>query len=666
MTHAAMRQLALITAAILAGCAKSGDPTPAADHIFTGGRIYTANADREIAEAMAIRGNDIVAVGTTEAIEALAGADTVRHDLDGRLVLPGLHDAHLHPIGAMPVKSCSLENVPTPLSGIYGHVADCFAAAPPEGDAWFSVELWNFAAGNQPDGRFGTIREALDAVSTTTPIILLGSDGHHYGVNSAALAMAKNAAGEIVGFSRETLARDFPDLAEYIGVDETGEPNGRLTEDYALTAIGAANLLSAGLDARRAHPELMMEVTLPRGITSFLDAAADPAALDIYDLLVERGAFHGRATLALYLDPTAYADDAGRVDFTKMMADASAIRTRYDNGGPIKANFLKLFADGVLEGDPLSTPPTLPNAAMSRDYLQPIFTWNPQTEWVDVTGYVDPASSACANAATANDVSAFIAENGFHPGQCATGAGVLQYERDVILDYVNAGDAAGFTFHIHAIGDRGVQAALDAIEGARAANGKTTQHIVTHLQVVRPEDFARFANLDAYASLTFAWATRDPQYDTTVVPFVDRVDGPAGFYDPDGYYMKNVYPAESIRNAGGVIIAGSDAPVDTKDPRPFINIEGAVARDINDLEPLNGAEALTIFDAIDAYTINAAKALQQADIAGSLETGKRADFILVDQDVIALAGAGEAAKISDTRVLETWFDGALVYELEDQ
>ncbi len=662
--------LLLLSAAGCGGKDASSETSAAKDLLFTNGRIYTANADRDFAWGMIVKGEEIVQLLGQDLIGM--AIDEKRYDiidLGGRLVLPGLHDAHLHPIGAMPVPVCSLDNEPSTLDEIAAFAADCTAQEGMSDGDWLVVLLWNFAAGNQPGEQYRTVREALDAVSMEKPVILRGSDGHHFAVNSVALARAKNAAGETVGFSAATLATDFAELAAYIGVDGNGEPNGRLTEDYALGAIGANGLLDEGIDKARAAPELMMQVTLPRGITSFLDAAADPDTLDIYDALLARGEFHARAHLALYFDPGAYAGDGSAVDYAKLLGEANAIRAKYADEPLIEADFLKLFADGVLEGDPLSDPPTLPNAASSRNYLQPVFQWDEAADWVKVAGYADTASELCAatraqiTSGETPGAGAFKAAHGFHPLQCTEANGVLQHPESVIKDYVRNGDAAGFTFHIHAIGDRGIQTALDAIEAAQAANHSGAKHIVTHLQLVRPQDQARFAASDVYASFTFAWATRDTQYDTTVIPFVDRAaDGDV--YDPDGYYHQNVYPAESIRKAGGVIIAGSDAPVDTKDPRPFVNIEGAVTRSIFGLPPLNAGQAISIYDAVDAYTINAARALKQADIAGSLEAGKKADFIILDRDIFALAESDPAA-ISETKVLETWFAGEKVYALED-
>ncbi|HBS35740.1 MAG TPA: amidohydrolase [Parvularcula sp.] len=640
----------------MAACAHPGGDKRA-DHVFVNGAIYVADAGRTIAGAMAIGDGEILFTGDEAGARALAGAETTIVDLGGRLVLPGLHDSHLHPISAMPIETCSLENRPRPLAEISAEAAACIARIGAAAGTPVGIDLWNYAAGNQPDERLQTIRQALDAASAAHPILLFGSDGHHYGANSAALARARNARGERVGLSAATLASDFSALAPYVGVDRAGEPNGRLTETYALEAISADEWAAADIERRRAAPDLLTAVTAPRGITSFLDAAADPETLDIYDALEKSGKLHARATLALYFDPTA-ARARGDVDFSTTMAKAAAIREKYKNAPHIKATFLKLFADGVMEGDPLSTPPTLPNAALSRDYLQPIYEWDDEAAWVRVKGYVDPASAPCA--VRNLDAAAFQKRYGFHPAQCARSAGTLQHDEQTTLDYIKAGDAAGFTFNIHAIGDRAVKTALDGIALAGRDGGRR-RHIITHLQLTRPEDRARFAPLGVYASMTFAWAVIDPQYDTTVFPFIDRAT-PESLYDPDGYYYRNAYAAASLMRAGATIIAGSDAPVDTIDPRPFVNIEGAVSRAIADNPPFNSAEAITIEDAIDAYTINGARALQQDELTGSLEKGKRADFIVLDQNIIALAKSGAASRISETKVLETWFDGEKVFE----
>lgn len=660
----AIKRILLTSVFAVASCSKPAS-TEVADYIFTGGKIYTADGERRFAEAMAIKGDAILFVGDNVTAAKFAGKRTQNIALEGKLVLPGLHDAHLHPVGAMEVDTCSIDKNAMTLEELAGFVGDCVKRfEPPQGE-WMFVELWEFERGNQPGEQFKTIRQALDAAAPDNPVLLEGTDGHHFAVNSRALATARNAAGETVGLSAETLKSEFAELAQYVGVDETGEPNGKLTESYIYSRLDTEAMEQAEAAKRLAHPERMMDVTLPRGITSFMDAAASPDMLEVYDKLLESGEFHARATLAQYYDPSEYRREDGTYDYDKLIAEVSAVRNKYANSEFIKADYLKLFADGVLEGDPLAFPPTLPNAAAIHDYLQPLFA--AADSGARVTGYVDLDSAVCAAARAASaqgapvDAKPFIETNGFHPLQCEKSAGVLQHPAEVIRDYVNSGDKAGFTFHIHAIGDRSVKTALDAIEFARNDHGSKTRHIVTHLQLVRPEDIARFKSLDAFASLTFAWATIDPEYDLSVIPFIDRVDGTGGMYDPQGYYLKNAYPAESIRKAGGVIIAGSDAPVDTRDPRPFVNIEGAVSRDIFEAGALNASESLSIFDAVDAYTINAARALKQDAAVGSIESGKKADFVIVDQDIFALAESGQTEEISETNALETWFAGKRVF-----
>ena len=84
------------------------------------------------------------------------------------------------------------------------------------------------------------------------------------------------------------------------------------------------------------------------------------------------------------------------------------------------------------------------------------------------------------------------------------------------------------------------------------------------------------------------------------------------------------------------------------------------------MRPMSPQQRLNIRDLIDAYTINGARALNRADEIGSLEVGKSADFILVDQNILALADQGHPEKIGDTKVLETWFMGKKIFSLNQQ
>jgi len=116
-----------------------------------------------------------------------------------------------------------------------------------------------------------------------------------------------------------------------------------------------------------------------------------------------------------------------------------------------------------------------------------------------------------------------------------------------------------------------------------------------------------------------------------------------------------------VKDAGGIVAAGSDAPVETRDPRPFVNMSTAVTRSADKAPPLNPSQRLGILEAIDAYTINGARMLGLDKETGSIQAGKSADFIILDRDIIRLANRGKPEDIAGTRVLETWFQGRQVY-----
>ncbi len=643
-----------------------------ADLVLTDGKIYTEDAGHRTVQALAVRGDKIVYVGSDAGAKQFVGPQTRVEKLGGKLVLPGLIDAHIHPMGIVKLDTCDLNSQRKTLAEITAFVRACIQHYQVKDGQWLTVEQWDFANGNQPDAEHPTIRVALDLASKTIPIQLFGNDGHHSGFNSAALGLAKNSQGKIVGFSASTLKSDFAQWTKLIGVDATGEPNGTVNED-ARQAMGAPFGFEAGFDTLMKAPEKVMEILNRDGITAIQDAAASSHRLVFYDTLYDQHKLTTHVNLALMYEPEQFRSPDGQIDYAKIVAQADAVRNKYAQNPLIKANAIKLFADGVLEGNPLAVPPTVPESPSIRPYLQPIFGRSEKGN-ATLKSYVDTDSQVCQNVrahadtySTEADIKKFTDANGFHPAQCTISSGKLQHDRQVIMDYIKAMHLVGFTVHIHAIGDEAVRTALDSIEAARAANGVSTEpDTIAHAQLVSPHDVTRMGKDKIYIAYTYGWFDTEPDYDLSVIPFIDRVkDGTyASLHNPSNYYERQAYPALSTKKAGAILIAGSDAPVDDRDPRPFFNIALGVTRALPNLPPLGPQERLNVRDVLDAYTINGAHALGRAAEIGSLEPGKSADFIVLDQNILALADTGKAEQIRNTKVLQTWFMGREVYSAD--
>jgi predicted amidohydrolase YtcJ len=658
-----------LVALLCAALPLSTSAHPTADLVITDARIYTADAARSMAEAIAVRADKIVFVGRSEEAKRWIGPKTKVRRLGGRLVLPGLYDTHLHPVGIVDLDVCDLKSQAKSLEALTTFVRGCIERYKVPAGTWVSVRQWNFSNGNVPDAAHLTLRAALDLASLRHPIQLIGNDGHHGAFNSVALARARSASGQVVGISKTTLAGELQAFRKLVGVDESGEPNGTVNEE-AKRAMAAPSILDVDFAEVMKAPERVTARLNSAGITGVLDAVVPPESLALYDALAKRHKLTVRATLAQFYDPDLIRTAAGQPDWDRMLASAIAIRARYADDPLLRADVVKLFADGVLEGNPYAVPPTLPEVASIRPYLQPIFAAGADGH-LSVIGYVDTASALCvevrahheqyaATAATA----AFLKEHGYHPDQCLIPAGQLQHERAVILEFAKRFHLAGFGIHIHAIGDLPIRTAVDAIEAARAADGVSTTHdALAHIQLVHPDDVARIGRDHLYLAFTYSWALTDPEYDLSVVPFVDAVHGGdyAALHPAQGYYEKNAYPARSLKEAGATLLGGSDAPVNTRDPQPFVNIAMAVTRRLPGKPALNAAEGISIRDAVDAYTINGARYVGRDREAGSIEAGKSADFVVLNRDILALADGGTADEVSRTEVLETWFRGKAVY-----
>ena len=206
----------------------------------------------------------------------------------------------------------------------------------------------------------------------------------------------------------------------------------------------------------------------------------------------------------------------------------------------------------------------------------------------------------------------------------------------------------GLRIHIHAVGDAAVRLALDGLEAVKIPN----RHAITHLALLEPADFARFRAMDVMATINPYWFCKS-------VAWADSELKQLGA-DRSG----RMFPAKSFYDAGVKVAAASDYPV--SNPNPLAGIEMAVTRTL--IEPwrsgrtaeectLNLAEAISMEQALDAFTLAAAYAYNLEAITGSIEAGKSADFVLLDRDILKTAPSG-------AKVLETWFRGERVYSTE--
>jgi predicted amidohydrolase YtcJ len=191
---------------------------------------------------------------------------------------------------------------------------------------------------------------------------------------------------------------------------------------------------------------------------------------------------------------------------------------------------------------------------------------------------------------------------------------------DELPEIVAVLDRLGFQCHFHAIGDRAARHALDAVEHARRVNGDGGPlHHVAHLQVVDPADRGRFAPLRVAANMQALWACNEPQLVEHTLPFLG----------PD--QRANHYPFASLLRAGALVAAGSDWSVST--PNVMAQVEMAVHRGPFDTgDPFLPGEALTLVEALTAFTAGSSAVNGLAGIAGTIAEGSRADLALLSAD----------------------------------
>ena len=222
-------------------------------------------------------------------------------------------------------------------------------------------------------------------------------------------------------------------------------------------------------------------------------------------------------------------------------------------------------------------------------------------------------------------------------------SGLLFEDAKTLVAMMSRAAARGFQVNVHAIGDRGNRAVLDAFELVQARHGAGLRHRIEHAQVVAPGDLERFARLGLIASMQPTHATSDMNMAE------DRIGAER---------ILGAYAWRSLLDLGVIIAAGSDFPVEH--PNPFHGLYAAVTRRDLKGQPSEGwypGQRMTRSQALTAFTLDAAFAAHQEQTLGSLEPGKWADFILIDRDYFEIP----VEDIWSTRVIETWLAGKRVY-----
>ena len=230
--------------------------------------------------------------------------------------------------------------------------------------------------------------------------------------------------------------------------------------------------------------------------------------------------------------------------------------------------------------------------------------------------------------------------------------GIPFYEDAALREFVREFDAADFQVHFHAVGDAAVRQALDTVEATIAANGQRgNRHHVAHIQVVHPDDIARFGPLELAANAQPLWARLEPQMTELTMPFLGE--------RRSGWQ----YPFGALSRAGARIVMGSDWPVST--PNPLRELHVAVNRtpapEGSRWKPEDGVflpeQRLDLATALSAFTAGSAWINGSEKTTGTISPGKRADLVVVDRDLFAIP----SDELWTASVDQTWVGGTAVH-----
>ena len=530
-----------------------------ADVAILHGHVWTVDHGHPQAEAIAIQGSRILAVGSDAEIAKWIGPATKKIDAQGKTVLPGFIDAHVHfSSGGGEISSVQLRDATTPRE--FSRRVGAHASELPKGE-WILGGTWDHELwGGTPLPS----HDWIDAVTPDTPVFVTRYDGH--------MALANGLALRLAGITRETKEPPGGTIVR----DKDGNPTGIL-KDAAMDLVYRVipppseqqllRMIHTGMDEAR-----RFGVTSVHDISSTEDVRA-------YQILAARG----ELTLRIYcITP-----------LPQWKSPATAgIRAGFGNDW-IHLGAIKGFSDGSL-------------GSTTALFEQP-FNDAPETAGL--------------------------------PNEMMLPEGNM-------LKMVLGADKAGLQLAVHAVGDRANRIMLDVYTEVAKQNGPRNDRRwrIEHAQHLRPEDFARFAQLGVIAS---------------VQPYHAIDDGRWAEKRIGHERAKTTYAFRTLLDHGVHLAFGSDwtvAPLN-----PMLGLYAAVTRATLDGKNPNGwfpEQKLALKEAIEAYTMGSAFAEFREKEKGSLTPGKLADVVVLDTDLFSIP----AEKIKGAVVRYTMVGGKIVYE----
>lgn len=553
-----MRYASLLV--VLAACARPS--SDAADLILTNATVYTGDSTVAPVQAVAIRGDTIVYVGSAAGAEAFRGDGTIVEDLAGRFVYPGFVDAHAHFSGI------GQRELVLNLQGINSKdefltkVEEAVARTP--AGEWVTGRGWIETFWDPPV--FPT-RHDLDRIAPSNPVLLTRADGHASVANSAALRIAG-----VTGATE-------PPPGGAINLDSDGEPTGMLI-DRAQGLVGqhVPDLSDAQLDRAM---ELASERSVRLGWTQIQDAHGSWGEVERMRRLLAAD----RIKVRLYKAITGPGDGADTLIARGPLPP--------EFGGRLVVRTIKVVMDGALGSR---------GAALLEPYDD-----DPHTR------------------------------------------GLITTDTIALKGMLERALRAGIQVEAHAIGDRANRILLDIFAVAFDAVPAAERAVAEprwrdeHSQIVHPDDLVRFRDLGIIASMQPSHAIGDLHFVPSRIG-IGRTQG--------------AYAWHTLLEMGVPVAGGSDAPVELGEP--MIEFYAAVAR--KDMQGRDGPgwhpeEAVSRHQALRMFTWFPAFASFGEDRAGSIAVGKRADFTVLDRDIMTIP----VPEILETRNVMTVVGGRVVY-----